>query len=639
MFRHLRFPALFLALLLLTGGLALAETAAPETAGDSTNYACVCDGQAYLLEENTLWEADAALEKTKEIFQFDKPVSGLSVDGSIAFYCVQDGDTAHFASLNIATLEQKELFSCSAERPLFEMLVHDQIVYALWEYTFDELMERSYTCMCAVTAHDLSGNEVSLPFSEATAIVPSSRYGLLVSVENSSPENCFFSYNPDSGILESLSAAGRAINMAVGPDDKVYVRDFDGVYRYDAMEGSPTIVELLSDGNTQTGLICTGDFLISYARQGDWNIQKWPLGEAQDKSSQTLTLVNCYDIRDSQLDYAIRQLKERHPGLEVEFQTLDDDALTTAILAQDSQLDILYTRGYNAQTYIDAGVLYDLSQEATLMEQLQGMVGASAMFSNGICYGVPVELSWNGIVQNESLSEYAPDIDLNSCDWIEFLQAAEQFQPDINGDGQPDLSFLYSEPLYPIWMNAYCALFDDASDIEFDTQTFRTLMESYKRCANAGLIQLDDESTALYQIFGGLSLMPSNICALPGLEGKRIQITETFSLCVMNHSAQHSLAVELLEIYTSDEAASQCYGVRLKADSSLYPAYADYTTEEKQNLERQKGFLQNATLGPHIDASFSVYTSEQLEKYYADQISIDELISNLQGRLSMILNG
>lgn len=606
------------------------------------NAVCIDEESIYLLNEGTLWKVDALLNKKEIIHRFDeKNVSGISAVDGMVYFCYQGDDLAHFATLDIDSEKITDIFSVETQRPLCKMLVHENIIYALWEYRLPELMERNYTYMCVAAAYDSQGNEIALPFDEAADILPMEPFGLMVSTETNDAQNCYMVYQPETGRTQNMGMEGFACSMAAGPDGQLYARNIESICRFDDLESNPVILSMEKMTAAHVRLICTPEALIEYSCQGELNARIFPL--RGEEKSRKLTLINFYNIQNPRLDSAVKQFQQLHPDVAVVFEEMDEEMLKTAILAQDDNLDVVYVQNeLDPYTLVEEDVLCNLEQEPCLSKLLRGYVAEQSMCLNGVRYGVPVEIFWDaGFRVNEKWAAYAPEVDLKNCDWLELYEMAEEFDPDLNGDGHPDVSFLYASAANPQWFRQYEATFQSRDEINFDTELFRTLAEAYKHCYQSGNIQMNDPEVAVFIEDGGFSVVPLEKNPSLTLNGQRVQIVTATFLCTFNSSAQHDLAVEFLELYCSDEAEAANYSIGLRTDSSVYPLYADLSDGDRELVEQQKEYLHESVSSAVYDFSyeFALYAPDQMKKYLNDEITLDELVTNLQKKMNMVRMG
>lgn len=658
--------SLLLALLTLTFGLsALAEVeygsfqveVAPGSQrvidaplAGSLNAVCVDGDDVYVLEDGQLYSADAELNRIELLHTFERELCGLSVSDGVCYYGYVDGDRTRFARLT-ADGEAEELFDVQTERTMFRMLVASQTVFALWEYSAYELQAVKQTeDICKLAAYDLSGREQPLPVEDASDIALYPGRGVLLLQLDGTVSTCVL--RPETGNWQELDSEVVGLNIAASSDGSgLFVQDFSGIYRR-SDDGSSS-VDLSPDLWLDSALACTATHLISYRLHGDMEMRSWQLSEiAQTSGNDVLTLVNAEFMMkyDATMQSALEQFQQLHPDVKVVNQEMDAMQLTTAILANDGSVDVIMPNGMSIDSLLQAGALYDLNQDAELKARLESWVGSQVLHKNGIRFGVPESISTSVLEANESLSQYAPELDWQNCSWLEVLEAAEQMETDLTGDGVQDIWFLCENPYFPLWFEQYLASFDGPRDISFDTDAFRQLAEQYHRCVQAGVIlsPLDpdsDSDLALYRqswIFGcGVNAF----LPLPTIDGKRTAISEPYSLSIVRSSKHIDWALDLLKCYTSDEAQRADWdpvfvtpNFRLSPGWEENPYFAISTEAERENLRLQQEYV-NQSVYLLIDSNFYDHSADLFEQFYDGQIALDELVDGLQQKLQMVQMG
>lgn len=641
-------------ILLILLSLLLVASPAPARAESSAssgglNAVCVDGDNVYVLQGGELWAADDALNRQTLLCAFEEDICALSVyDGQFYFAWESDG-RLRFARTN-AYGNREELFDVPAERALARLVATDELLVALWRYTPEEVEQRDLSGAYAVTAYDLYGEPVYLPLDSVRDVARSRRYGLIYTVPTNVGRDAFRALNPLTGERHLLNADGIPGCIAESPDGAaIYFDQFNVAYRLQPWPSAAETVGLIETPagalSRERALVCTGSRLISYCPRGDMDVQSWPL-DGDPENRARLVLANCSDLAATPLYRAARERFERlHPEVELVFRELEPEQLRAALLSGDGSVDLLLVSSQELADLVGSGALYDLNGDETLSRRLAHWTGSRALCWQGVRYGVPLEVDALAIRENAALAPYAPRIDWQRVSWLEFFQLADQFQTDLNRDGRQDV-WLYAENCrFPYWLSQYMCAFDSPAEVRFDTDTFRALARAYRRCAQTGAI-LDvsdgsgDPELALYAadcVFGpnARAFLP-----LPTIDGRRAVPAVTFALGVSSGSAHRDWAIDFLRVYTDDavQATENGGAVGLAPDSVLYPGFAELTDAERYTVEAQKAYL-DVAVPEWYHMEYALFSGDQMQRYLAGEIQLDELIQTLQQKLDMVLLG
>lgn len=628
------------------------------------NAICVEGDDVYLLEQDVLWRADDELNKLEQIHSFSEDLCGFSVSDGQFYFSFVDEDRTVFARLT-EDGQTERLFDATAERPMFRMVVAEERFFVMWLYSgYENLMHMvngEYES-CKIDVYSLDGaqrdEEVCLNMTDM-AYHPDRGLVLLPDLDKFWSDDqtvCPLVWNAETNAFEDLSEfhfGGK--KLAITPDGKAFYTcalDREGLYRYENGRYSiraEKISECMDPTWYDSALACTRTRLYCYRLRGDMNLHSLELSqETSDADSSRTTLTIAHRASDSISDdpvmiAALNRFRQLRPDVSVQFEPFEEVQLKTALMAGDNYIDLLFVNMYELSSLVEMGALYDLNGDAELRQRMEQWTGNQAFCWKGMRYGVPIRLDTNCLIPNEKLSEFFLDIDWQNCTWLDFLDRAEQFLTDTNGDGIQDV-WLLADTIYgPEWLSQYAATFDDIKDVNFDTETFRALAERYKRCYEKGaLINWNDAmqqpDTVVYCIGRLTDLDRMDYVPQPSIAGESEVPAYTYSLTLSKSTAQYDLAMDFLKCFTSDEVQSQSPFIGLAADTSIYPEYARLQTPLKQQVETQKAFV-NRGVAQWLKGDYNIFQAEQFKKYMNGQISLDELVRTLQQKLQMVIWG
>ncbi|MDO4357455.1 MAG: extracellular solute-binding protein [Clostridia bacterium] len=618
-----------LCLLALAGNAALAED------GEGLNAVCAMGEQVYLLENNALWTLDEELQPEERIHTFTQELSGFCAYDGAFYFAFEDGGKVRFVR-RTSDNRLEPLFDVEAERRLTQLLVAEDRLVALWQFTPEEEPQHQFINNYRPTAYTLTGEPLELPFDEVASVAASQPYGLLYTVfEATGTRLCAMDWE-DGGTRE-LSVSGFINAMAEAPDGAgLYYDDGDQLYRYDYATGEVESLGLWEGTDEQTELACVGERVIRYASRGDMNREVYG-DDVEEK--QVLTIVNMSADSDYMRE-VIRRFERAHPDVRVKVENDTEEQLLTMLMAGERGMDILSIQTADIPRFVRSGAFLNLDEDPELKRQMEEeWVGSQAFYMEGIRYGVPWYFEVCCIRANESLAQYAPEIDWENATWLDVLREAEQMETDVTGDGVPDICFLEEGNVcYPMWVNQYVASFEHAEDVRFDTEEFRMLAEQYRRCVQAGAIRDDGTSALFFRVElhwpDGQAFEP-----MPTVNGRRVAPAYIGALMIPIRAANRELALDFLKCYDSEDMQHFIDWGEMSwaADSALYPAYDHFSAQEKEIVERQKAYADECAKsyfchGVGLDGDL-------LGQYLNDEITLDELVITAERKLRMYLLG
>lgn len=94
----------------------------------------------------------------------------------------------------------------------------------------------------------------------------------------------------------------------------------------------------------------------------------------------------------------------------------------------------------------------------------------------------------------------------------------------------------------------------------------------------------------------------------------------------------------MLKHYVSDNAQKQMCRLGWARDSRMYPAYSELDEAQKRIVEAQKAYLDHAW-ARWYNLDFMLASGDLFERYFADEITLDEMANGLRQKLRMVLWG
>ncbi len=360
-----------------------------------------------------------------------------------------------------------------------------------------------------------------------------------------------------------------------------------------------------------------------------------------------LTLVNVDEgLQDARMNQAIEILQNDHPDVVVEFAELEYDQVNAVLMAGEGEIDILEISTAGQESIIEAGALLDLSQDASIVEALKEWYDVEELMTyDGVLYGVPC-LFWTSVLsESEPLYDFVRDVPVEVLDtWQVFLQTALEFQGDIDADGETEIWFLGESLRTPEWLNQYIAQYDRTEEIRFDEPEFREMAELYREAVQRGkvvdLMTGVGENEVLFQTYTINSPveMQSNYHPLPALGETRINVTLPKGLSVYVRSDNADIAVELLKHYISGDVQMRNNRYYTKS-ARLTPEYENMAQSKKLQVDRGIALFADMRIS-HLSDDFRQYvTNDLLLQYWSGKMTTDELVEQLQSRLTMMLWG
>lgn len=280
------------------------------------NAICAEGGDVYLLEQNVLWRADDDLNRLEQLHQFDESLCGFCVsDGRFYFSYVEDDRTV-FARLTDDGQTQR-LFDTTAERPMFKMLVAEENVIIMWQYSGHENQihwTQGHYDSCKIDVYTLDGElRIEDLCADMTHMIYRPEYGLILLPDLEKLWSDELTVTPPTwnirtgafGELTGFHFGGK--KLAVTPDgNAIYTCDAgysEGICRSE--KGAYAILKqqagpCMDPGWYDAALACTRTRLYCYRLRGDMNLRLMALpSNAAEADSRQITLTIAHPLDDS----------------------------------------------------------------------------------------------------------------------------------------------------------------------------------------------------------------------------------------------------------------------------------------------------------------------------------------------------
>lgn len=632
-------------LLMLLAIPALAEDVQADVTGDGD--------AAYLLRDNCLWALDAQYQPEAQLCAFEQDVRDIfTADGQV-YIAYRDDAGVTFAKWNEQEVEP--LFTVAGEVDVYDFCISGDGLAVMWYGLESDFQLPSDLYRFGLYSLDGARRSATLEF--ASAISPYGESGLLLGV--SDVESAIYTMNAatgEAGVLYDFMSEVPlyyGIYGLAGTPEQLYYADFTGLHMVDEAGNAQTL--LMQDVPSQSALTMRGTAVIGYSAWGaaEGEPVLFAYDPVREASKRQLTVIHGGNtgMMNDRMKRALAKFYAEYPDVRVNFEDLPDEQLNTILLAGGEGADIVAV-GIGDRAIIESGALVNLRDCPALMEQLQPLEYLLPMVSHGdAVYGVPFWITVDAIYTMEPLKEYdATGLDLFNCSWREFFDAAMAFDGDTDGDGAPNIAFYGEFANRPAWLGQYVASFGSLAEVTFDTPLFREMMAAYREAKDAkkiiDIIEDGGEFGWEEQLYSRASMegpymYGDDNAPLPTLDGKVVRTAVSTALGVNARSEIREEALRLLEIYLMPEIVFADWDMDLRrTDAAEHIDKSQYAESEWAKYERECGYFRELT--PDLAGSsleVNLLLNELLKQYYADEISLDELVDQLDAGLAMRLQG
>ncbi len=599
--------------------------------------------EAYMLRDNALWQLNDVYRPVQRLCSYDVDVRNIFARDGEMYAAYRADGAVHFARQG-ANGALDELFAVKGEEDVLDFIVAGDRIIGMWSISSQNMSLPDG--MYRLFAYSLDGEEESIGWEFASAIAASGEDGVMLAYNN---DDIYEIYEID------LAGGGQAqvpleehggVFALARTEEAIYFINNAGLNRL-SPEGTPETV-YMEDFWIVPGLAVTGDSVICFAMDVrdeepvQFVYQEPAQSDAAEKRALTVVLNGSTGLKNDRMRRAIALLRQAYPDVSVEFPQPSAEQLNTILLAGGEGADVvLVTAGYD-QGLIDSGAFLDLNAFPELKEAAQPVEYLLPVTTSdsGALYGIPT-LPWSSrILVSESLASRAvPGFDGKDCTWKELLTAALQFEGDLNGDQQPEVYFFSdTDTGCPEWVRQYLAA--NGQNLRFDTPLFRELAELYRTALNQGKISdtfSSEWGTALYTSTDVDGVNPyMETLPMPALDaGTPARYAIVDALAVNAHGDNQDIAVRFLQCYLDPHAAFDNGGLdHMRLDEGQYVDMDQFTKQEQRRIDEGREALSEAISSRH-SSQFIIICENWMPQYYAGEITLDELISNLQREWDM----
>ena len=630
---------LVLMLLACAAGIASAEQVYMPQNGLTAN-----DSEAYLLQDGAVWLLDDALKPDRMLDTQNEIVRNICAHGDALYLACAEANAVRFVAW--AEDGMTPLFSVPGEADVQAFLAFDDRVIVMWENRREDYGHLPAGC-ARIGAYSLSGEKLDFPvaYAERMWTDGGNRVFLYAGFEN-----VLTSVDVATGEYMEAELQLSDWNDIAGTPEALYYLGAEGLFLI--RDGVMSSLHMDDYSSCTCQLAQVGDRIVVFDKwpEGSGDAIQYVYDPAPTIQQQKLTVVG---YSDSALSVNQRMLRAAalwqadYPDMALEFVQLPMTQLNTILMAGGEGADLIYVDLYMNEPMIASGGLMDLSECPEIMDRLSEWIpGAPMVTYQGKVFGAPDELALTALTEQAALAQYeVPDFDVNDCSWQEFLQAAQRFQGDVNGDGRAELFFYVEQINRPMWLNQYISRYDALAEVEFDTPEFRELLSLYREAVRGEKIidAFDDRRTgdnALYRAEtyaepAAYEWQTEPLIPQPRIGEAAVPIARQTAFAVNVRSPHREAALKLLGYFLSGDAAyGDDGGTFLRTDSAERMDMAAYTGAARERLESEMAYF--TSLRPDLSTmEFRVISGELLDQYYAEQITEDELIGTLERELEM----
>lgn len=603
----------------LMGNSAMAEEAHIHEAHNV--YYVVTDGYLYQSNDNLILQIDPVTGKTMERHELHGLISGFDVREGILYVAITEENDISLLKQNNSGWEK--LFSIR-QGNISQMEVLNKAIAILHQPSMQELENGQFEGKLQL--FDFEGNLLQNPFDRVLSL-SSSEDLLFVSLSQLNQQATgVFAYDTELREKQKLYSFESAAFYVTNDGKQAFYISGNKLYSTDKEQATRVITQVNSTGSTKHIIGVIDDKLV-YTDDDGYHLIDF---ESIQASEKTLTLVNCGQLNDWRLSNAIDLFSQKNPDVTIRMLDMDESQLITALLAYDSELDIVYIDSESMKRFDGAGVLNDLSDSTEIVSSLSSWVTVDALISSGqrlLC--VP-----SYIVMDVMQSKIDSDEMQIAVSWDEILSTV----PD-----QRHPSVLYDNMYYPSMVAQFISANIEDDDFTFSDDGFIDAITKYKELVNAGLIEdmygEGDADKAIYSI--GFAVGPSTQEFTPfpiSVDMQDYVPAYVIGMGVNKNSANEKLVQDFLAFYLSIENQITEYGFGYIPQIDMYPYASQLSACDLDRVGQYYTYMNN--LKPKwIMPEFAAFIQESLRQFYADQISIEELIIMLDEKMAMIIQG
>lgn len=612
----------------------------------------------WLLRDNKLLFLDGNnYEKSTEVTSFDndKMSVALSSFDSDAYIAMREQDTLIFFIIDRSGVVM-ELFSMPYERGIRDMHVFQNRIAVLWgysdmEYTSQEILISEYVDY-PFTLFDFSGLPINIEGVERAAnFTKKGENSLVFLILKSEGHFTVYSYDILTGLSEELGHTTKGSPFAPSGEENVLVQlTFQGLGSVDIMTGKETVLFPFSYHPFPLARMQISNGRVFWSIDQENVYAYCELSDLITSQRKTLTLVNIPDASQNRSYYliskAIEKFKALYPEIEIRMSNVDETQLLVQLQARDDNLDILYIPSGSEVQYINMGILMDLKSHPAFVDSMDAWIDIGNIMSyNQVYYGVPLSLHALSINFNKNLFRDAGlSVPATPYSWTDLFELSKEFNPDVNGDGKPDLIFLHEvEKNVPTFYKQFTAHRENPSSINFLSGDFRQMAEGYKSLVERGLVydwgnyKLRDKALISSSPVGIPNAWTSPIFdPVPMIGNDEAICVQVSAMGVNSNSTMSSVAADFIATYASQEVQSSEWALTLLKDIDVYPKEQELTNTAREQVQAYQQYIEKSQ--PQLLSSdFHSFTKNLFGQYLDSIITVEQLQNQLQQRFQMLM--
>lgn len=391
-----------------------------------------------------------------------------------------------------------------------------------------------------------------------------------------------------------------------------------------------------------TRLACGGGRIYALDAAGG-RIAEISPDSLEPETVRTLTLA-MNGLPQSYLARSIQDYMHRNPGVRIETVSIESNALWSQTASGTAEADLVLLESYmNSLPNLWAtgkltaledfgGIAAAVTDERFLPESLQPVT------VDGHLAGIPVRLAVPVLFADREAMETAgialPD---NDWDWAAFLDWARELETE---DGSYAMAFR-DGLRYPAFMDDYIASYvDETGWVDFDTDTFRTLMEKWKALYDAGYFGghagdalltetgLAVSTATLATWFGDMAMSEDVFLAMPTIDGAHDRLaSRPVWLAIPAGSTQKEWAADFLaflldydQAHSLPLADSSALLHRVEKDTAYPAAEYEMDTEAEDFFRENLYGLYEDTMARTAPLQYAYPVTQAVERVTARYI-------------------
>lgn len=610
----------------------------------------------YAVNAGILWTLQTDLEGTSvymkdeewtKVMTYPGEASGIAANDHLIALSIQRNDRTELCLINPnGALET--IYAFNHEVIVQELVLLNDYIAVQWkEDNYNRGGRQSDPNAGAnLSLFTLDGEGIQSPFRLISNVSKYNSDELLIKSEFEHESATFWAYNI---ALKTTREIGKTneLGPTCGTNNQgvIICVDHQGIATLDLSTGQKEFVKLLDDVSLGTIRIQVDRDTLYIGAIGALALETIDLKQVQSREQRSLTLINAGNIDNPRMGEAVKAFVRKHPNVRIQYKSMSEEQLLVALMSGEDGVDVLAIQSNEVARYVDAGVIAGLETDIGIQHALTEWIDLGEMvYYRDVLWGIPYQMTIGSLDVNDDLIKYlnisTPE---HPYEWNDLFALAETFNPDVDGDGMVDYYFLLDDDRLPVCLQQYMVSYGD-NPIMFMTDSFYTMMESYKKIYKKGMIfSLFDEACpyerALF-IAGGFAMLPfdeTQYNSLPWLSGVPVYTADMSALSANKHSDNLDIALEFLRIFASGEIqrAGSSSEIGFLKQNERYKRYDDIAPDEAERFNKLRDDLGHA-LPRRFDVVFYRYAMESFSEYLDDKMDAQALAFHLQQKYDMM---